>query len=66
MNTVFRKSELLAELDELKGRLKDLQSSRVDTLRAYQKQNNVQDKDLEVEDIQLKIENLTWKIDSLF
>ena len=66
MNTVFRKSELLAELDELKGRLKDLQSSRVDTLRAYQNKNNSQEPNLEVEDIQLRIENLTWKIDSLF
>lgn len=67
MNTVFRKADLLEELEELEGKLKALQKNRANTLKQYQqKANNSTSKGLEVEEIQLQIENLNWKLKALF
>lgn len=65
MDTVYRRSDLLSEKQDLEKRLKSLQNNRTKLLRnAISMKNNGSDS--EIEELTLQLEKVDWKLNALF
>lgn len=67
MKTIFSKEELHQELKELKKRMSEVQSKRVNLMKKFNKKSDADtETKAELHELELKIENVNWKLDSLF
>jgi hypothetical protein len=63
METVYRKTDLLSERQDLEQRIKELQNKRGAVLRSAMKStDNVND----LEELTLRLEKVDWKLNALF
>ena len=63
MDTVYRKTDLLSERQDLQQRIKELQNKRGTVLRSVIKTS---DKRNDLEELTLQLEKVDWKLNALF